>query len=162
MDLYFNTTRIMIVPALLFVFLLTASAQPGGQMQRFKEEKIAFYNEKLDLSETEAEKFWPVQEDLHNRNMKINEDEKSLLVYYRSNYAAMSDQEINETIQKFLELQQSRVDLNRAYHDTFVEIMGEKKTMQMYALDREFRMHILRKFRAGEGGGRGRGYRNIQ
>ncbi len=162
MNKYSNINRMIFIPVLLYVVSLTLSAQPGGQMQRFKEEKISFYNEKLNLSETEAEKFWPVQEDLQNRNMKINEDEKNLLVYYRSNYEAMSDQEIDETIQKFLELQQSRVDLNREYHETFVEIMGKKKTMQMYALDREFRMYILKKFRAGEGGGRGRGYRNIQ
>ncbi|MEX0983189.1 MAG: hypothetical protein WD577_13865 [Bacteroidales bacterium] len=160
MNKYLIRNRMMIIPALLFVVSLTAAAQPGGHMQRFKEEKISFYNEKLDLSEAEAEKFWPVQEDLHNRNMKINEDEKNLLVYYSSNYEAMSDQEIDETVQKFLELQQSRVDLSREYHKTFVEIMGKKKTMQMYALDREFRMYILKKFRAGEGGGRGRGYRN--
>ena len=152
----------MIIPALLFVVSIAAPAQPDGHMQRFIEEKISFYNEKLGLSETEAEKFWPVQEDLHNRNMKINEDEKNLLIYYRSNYEAMSDQEIDETIKKFLELQQSRVELSRAYHKTFVEIMGKKKTMQMYALDREFRMYILKKFRAGEGGGQGRGFRNIQ
>ncbi len=162
MNIYINRNRMMIIPVILFVLSLTAAAQPGRHMQRFKEEKISFYNEKLDLSETEAEKFWPVQEDLQNRNMKINEDEKNLLVYYGSNYQAMSDQEIDETVQKFLELQQSRVDLSRAYHKTFVEIMGKKKTMQMYALDREFRIYILKKFRAGEDGSRGRGYRNIR
>lgn len=148
----------VIVTLIILCSGAAATAQQGGHMQRFREEKIKFYNEKLDLSEAEARKFWPVQEDLHNRNMKINEDEKNLLIYYNSNYEAMSDQEIDETIQKFLDLQKSRTELSTEYHRTFVEIIGKKKTMTMYALDREFRMHILRKFRAGEGGG-GRGHR---
>jgi hypothetical protein len=137
---------------------VAATAQQGGHMHRFREEKIKFYNEKLELSEAEATKFWPVQEDLHNRKMKINEDEKNLLIYYNSNYEAMSDQEIDQTIQKYLDLQNRRTELITEYHHTFVKIIGKKKTMKMYALDREFRIHILNKFRAGEGG-RGRGPR---
>jgi hypothetical protein len=156
-----NMFRLLMIATLLEVLAGTGAlvtAQPGGHMQRFKEEKIKFYNEKLELSESEAEKFWPVTQDLHNRMMKINEDEKSLLVYYSSNYMAMSDEEIDETTRKFLDLQQKRLELTTAYHQTFVQIIGKKKTMHMYALDREFRMHVLKKFRAGEGGGRG--YRN--
>lgn len=125
-------------------------------MQRFKQEKIAFFNEKLDLSDKEADAFWPVQEDLHNRKMKINEDEKTLLNYYNSNYEAMSEKEIDETIVKFMDLQQQRVDLTKEYHEKFVRIIGKRKTMRLYALDREFRIYILKKFRAGRGGG-GRG-----
>ncbi len=152
-----NTFRLLIIATCLTGMGAMVTAQPGGQMQRFKEEKINFYNEKLDLSEAEAEKFWPVAQDLHNRMMKINEDEKNLLVYYRSNYEAMSDEEVDETIQKFLDLQKNRLELSTEYHKTFVKIIGKKKTMKMYALDREFRIHVLKKYRAGDGGHRGRG-----
>lgn len=157
MKKYHNMFRLLIIAILFTGTGSVATAQPDGHMQRFKEEKIKFYNEKLDLTVSEAEQFWPVTQDLHNRMMKINEDEKNLLVYYSSNFEAMSDQEIDETIQKFLDLQKKRVDLNTEYHHTFVKIIGKKKTMQMYVLDREFRMHVLKKFRAGEGGGGGRG-----
>jgi len=134
----------------------TLLAQSEDQRGRFHDEKVAFFNEKLELSEAEAKLFWPVQEDFHNRNMKINEDERTLLNYYSSNYEAMSDKEIDESIQKFMDLQKKRVELMQEYHNTFVDIIGKKKTMKMYSLDREFKMYILRKFRAGgEGGGRG-------
>jgi hypothetical protein len=132
-------------------------AQPGDQMQRFREEKIAFFNEKLDLSDKEAQAFWPLHEDLQNRKMKVNEDEKTLLNYYNSNYDAMSEEETRETIKKYMELQDKRHNLNSEYHDKFVRVIGEKKTMRLYALEREFRVHILHKFRAGRGGGHGKG-----
>lgn len=132
-------------------------AQPDEHMDRFHDEKVNFFNEKLDLSESEAKLFWPVQEDFHNRNMKINEDERTLLNYYSNNYEAMSEKEIDDTIEKFMGLQKKRLELTTQYHDTFVKIIGKKKTMKMYSLDREFRMYILRKFRSGGEGGGGRG-----
>jgi hypothetical protein len=147
--------------ALLAVFLFGSSmvvcAQPGGGMQRFKDEKIKYFNEKLELSKDVAEKFWPVYEDLQNRFMKINEDEKSLLNYYSNNSAAMPEEEIDETISKFNLLQRTRGDLSGEYHDKFVELIGKRKTMKMYALEREFRMHILEKFRSERGHGKGGG-----
>ncbi len=141
---------------ILFALLLkplAVQAQDTDQMKRYREEKMKFFNDKLQLSEDEAKQFWPVYEDLHNRRMKINEDERNLLNYYSSNADFMSDKEVDETIQKYLDLQKARVDLDLKYHDTFVNIIGKKKTMRMYSLEREFRIYILKKFRGGHGGG---------
>lgn len=131
-------------------------AQDMTQMERFRNERISFFNEKLGLTEEEATLFWPIQEDLHNRMMKINEDEKNLLNYYSSNFEAMSEEEIDQTIKKFMDLQQSRMDLTNRYHEKFVETIGKKKTMRLYSLDREFKMHVLRRYRAGDPPGQGR------
>ena len=69
----FQVAIVMMI--VLFSGAAAALAQQGeGHMHRFREEKIKFYNEKLELSEAEARKFWPVQEDLPNRKMKINEE----------------------------------------------------------------------------------------
>lgn len=132
-------------------------AQPDEQMQRFREEKISFFNENLDLSEQQAKAFWPVYEDLNNRIMKINEDEKSLFNYILSNYDNLTDSEVDRNISKYHDLHQKRFELNSQYHDKFVDIIGEKKTLKMYALERDFRMHLLRRFRGGGGRGTGPG-----
>ena len=64
----------------------TAFSQQRGHMEKFKEEKTKYFNEKLELSEMEAKKFWPIYEDLMNRNMKINEEERTLIQYYSINF----------------------------------------------------------------------------
>jgi hypothetical protein len=134
---------------------MLANGQPKGSMQRFKEEKIKYFNDKLNLSEKESDQFWPIYEDLQNRNMKIHEDEKSLLNYFGANAEAMSEKEIDETITKFMDILDKRMKLTSKYHDKFVRIIGKRKTMHMYALEREFRLHVLEKFRAGRGHGEG-------
>ena len=121
-----------------------------------------FY-EKLELSEKDSSQFWPIYQDLQNRNMKVNEDERNLLNYYSCNSEAMSEQEVDEMITKFLALQETRLKYNIQYYDKFVTIIGKRKTMHMYALEREFRMYVLGRFRSergrGEGTGQGRNRR---
>lgn len=150
---------------IIFIACSLMAALPGSlagqqrnnpQSERFEEEKIAFFTEKLNLSEAEAEEFWPVFNDLHNRRMKINQDEKSLLDYYSTNAQYMSDEEVSETVKKYLDLQKQRRTLESEYHDKLVGVLGERKVMTLYSLEREFRFYLLRKFRHQNREGRGR------
>ncbi|MCF8224606.1 MAG: hypothetical protein K9J30_01865 [Bacteroidales bacterium] len=148
---------LLVLTAIAMLFTSAAvNAQPDEKMKRFQEERISYFNEKLELTDKEAESFWPLYEDLQNRMMKNMEDEKALLNYYLNNLGALSDEEVNKTISGYMDLQDQRHNLRKKYHDSFVKIIGKKKTMKMYALEREFRMHILRKFRSGRGDRSGR------
>jgi len=126
--------------------------QREQQMERFKDEKIKFFNQKLELTVEEGKLFWPVYENLNNRRMKINEDERNLLTYFGSNAQFLSDEETDETIESYIALQNKRVNLDLKYHEKFVEIIGKKKTMTMYSLEREFKLYILKEFSGGRGG----------
>lgn len=154
-------TNLLVSLALLFATTLSLIAQQNeSQRAKFNAERVEFFNEKLELSEVQTEKFWPVYHDFQNRMNKINEDERSLLTYYSSNSDAMTEDEIDETIAKYLSLQNSRQSLSEEYHQSFVNILGKRKTMELYTLERRFRMHILdtlRKGRHGQGQGKGFG-----
>ncbi len=132
-------------------------SQDNHNWGKFKEEKIAYFNEKMNLTEPEKEVFWPIYDDHFNRILKINEDERSLLTFFNSNSEYMSEAEVSETVKKHFDLQQRRLDLELKYHGKFVDAIGEKKTMTMYTLEREYRMHVLRRFRGGQGQGPGKG-----
>jgi len=84
----------------LFILVLviggrsSLSAQTEEQKKRFEEEKIAFYTERMELTDSEAAKFWIIHNDYHNRKMRIAEDEKSSMQYCYKNLANMSDEEV--------------------------------------------------------------------
>lgn len=145
---------------IISIFLTSFSqvfSQDKEQWGKFKQEKMTYFNEKLDLSEKEIEAFWPIYDDHFNRLMKVHEDEKNLLNYYTTNSEHLSEAELDETIKKHFDIQQQRLDLEVKFHKKFVDAIGKKKTMSMYSLEREYRMHVLRKFRGGEGGQGGQG-----
>lgn len=150
------TIKTAFIILLYLSFYTNVFAQPGRQMQGFQEEKIKYFNEKLNLNDKESKEFWPVYNDLQNRITKNIDDEKNLLQYYNLNEQAMSKDEVEESLDKYLKLQSERIELKQAYHDKFIEIIGERKTMKMYAIERQFRLHVINKFRHGKGSGPGR------
>ncbi|HKK61871.1 MAG TPA: hypothetical protein VJ951_04890 [Bacteroidales bacterium] len=149
---------------LTLCFQSALMAQPNNRekMRRFQEERIIYFNEKLDLTEKESKEFWPLYEDLQHRIMKNMEDEKNLLNYYHINNEALSEKEVEKSITDYFNLRDQRHDLKMDYHNKFMAVIGKRKTMQMYALEREFKMHILQKFRSERGRRSGRGLRNNQ
>ena len=152
-------TALLLIITSMFISVPRVYAQQDDKMERFREEKIAFFNEHLALTDAEADAFWPVYEDLHNRRTKLMEDERNLLNYISCNSEFMSEQETDETIKKYITIQENRLALDKQFHNKFVEIIGKKKTMQMYSVEREFRIFLLKKFRGGEGHGPGQGQR---
>ena len=147
---------LFIISFFMFSFSQVFS-QENQQWDRFKQEKTDYFNEKLDMTEQEKEVFWPIYDDHYNRIMKFHEDERNLLNYYSINSEHLSGEEVDETIKKHFDIQRQRLELETQYHDKFVKAIGKKKTMTMYTLEREYRMHVLRKFRGGQGGQGGRG-----
>ncbi|MBN1131632.1 MAG: hypothetical protein JXR52_05030 [Bacteroidales bacterium] len=137
-----------------FFALLTAifcapflSAQTEEQKKRFEEEQIAFFNQELQLTEKEAEKFWPIYNDFNNRKMRIMEEEKNLLWYFNRNSENISAEEIDELLTKYLEINERKNQLERDYHNEFKKILPPKKVMMLYVADRQFRMHLIRQIR---------------
>ena len=67
---------------LIFIFCLvcvsmTVSAQPQERKEmkeKIKTMKIAFITEKLDLSTSEAEKFWPIYNAFDKAQMKLRHE----------------------------------------------------------------------------------------
>lgn len=157
-----NLSKRTVTFFIISIFLVSFSqvfAQENQQMGQFKKEKMDYFNDKMDLTEQEKEAFWPIYDDHFNRVMKIHEDEKSLLSYFRTNAENLSEEEVDETIKKNFDIQQQKLDLEIKYHKKFVKAIGKKKTMIMYTLERDYRMHVLRKFRGGQGDqGRNQGH----
>lgn len=157
-----NTRIYKIIPFFILIVFLSCHANlfaqpPGRQMKGFQAEKIEYFNEKLNLGDKESKEFWPVYEDLQHRLIKNMEEERNLLNYININYEALSEAEIESSLDKYFNLQNQRHDLKQLYNKKFIGIIGKRKTMKMYALEREFRLHVLQKFKQGRSGhGQGR------
>ena len=155
--------RLNIKPICLctLVILLAISSVSFGQTEeqkaKFKQEQIAFFTNELQLTDAESEKFWPLYDDFNNRKMKIAEEEKSILSYFHNNSDNMSESEISESLSKILDIIKRRNKLEIDYHNKFKEILPEKKVLQLYVVDRQFRRHIIGRLRQGPGQGEGRG-----
>ena len=134
-----------IIYIILFFFAVNISAQTGTD--RVREDKVKYFNEKLDLSESEAKKFWPIYNDYQSRRNKISSERKSLLRFYNENYANLSSQEISETLDRYIELEKMETKLTVEYSEKFQQVLAKEKVLKIYITEVEFRNYLLKQLR---------------
>lgn len=114
----------------LFTFLLLfccygAFAQPGNanRQQKIQALYIAYITKELNLTEAEAQKFWPVhaQYDAEIKAVKADVSE--------------------------LDRQQAALNIKKKYQDRFTKIIGAQRTNDFYIKDGEFRKKMIDQLR---------------
>ena len=96
--------------------------QPGKE--KIKSLYIAFITQELNLTETEAEKFWPIHH-------QYSED---LLASHKAD-------------QTVLEKEEANLNTKKKYNDKFVKVLGAEKTNLFFKKDNEFRKKMVEKLK---------------
>jgi hypothetical protein len=128
-------------------------AQHGNsRYERVQAQKIAFFTERLQLTSSEAEKFWPVYNDYQNRKNKIANERRTLTQYFVENSENMSDKEISESLDKFIQLQKKETELLETYNEKFKQILPDEKVMKIYITEFQFKNWLLKQLRSNHPG----------
>lgn len=153
-------TLTFIVSLALFVWSVDANAQSEEQIKKFNEDREAYFNENLELTDSEKEAFWPVYEDFINRKMRLTEEERNTFKYSNDNAGNLSDKEINEILARILDYKSQVFKLEQEYYkDKFPAVLPPEKVLKLYKVEWDFRRHLVRKLRGdGKGSGRGDGH----
>ena len=126
----------------------TLSAQSQEQIDKFNEERRAYFTKELELTDQESKAFWPLYEDFQNRKMKLVEDERNTWSYAHKNAENLSDKEILETLEKGYTLKEQQLDLEREYYEgKFLKALPAKKVLKLGKVEWDFRRYLLRKLR---------------
>lgn len=153
-------TLTFIVSLALFVCSVDANAQSEEQIKKFNQDREAYFNENLQLTDSEKEAFWPVYEDFINRKMRLTEEERNTFKYSNDNAGNLSDKEINEILARILDYKSQVFKLEQEYYkDKFPAVLPPEKVLKLYKVEWDFRRHLVRKLRGdGKGSGRGDGH----
>ena len=107
--------KIFLVLTVLFLSLSLLQAQPNKKGKKGKNrEKIAamrtaFITEKLELTEVEAEKFWPITNQYHVKRKAVNK------AYKHKKLESMTDEEADALINDHIAKEQQLLDLKKDY-----------------------------------------------
>lgn len=139
---------LLLVAATAILLATTATAQnatpPAGSSQHEKIQalRIAFISQQLNLTPTEAQKFWPLynqyQTDLHT---------------LRENFKPGAGQQ--PTAEQQLDFEQKKLDLKKKYKTEFEGCLGKDKVNKLYGLEDEFRKKVQEYRDQKHGGGPG-------
>jgi hypothetical protein len=148
-----NTIMNRIITIITFVAIAAnLSAQPRDHMdderwERFRSEKVAFLSTTLDLTPAEAEKFWPVYNQLEKERWEIHKLRRQVEEKVQEAEENMSDQRIKQLTREFAGSMKKEADMVTSYNEKLLEILPPKKVLKLYKAENEFRMHMIKKFR---------------
>lgn len=112
----------------IFVFFSFANAQNRNNQhaEKIQALKIAFITQKLELTSSEAEKFWPVynQYEREVNNLRINNKNGDVL-----------------------DNEQKLLDIRKKYKPSFEKFLGPQKLNNLFNAERDFRNVLIKRLK---------------
>src|SRR5882672_9194471 len=100
-----------------------------------RSQKKQIIAENMDLSDAEAEKFWPVYDQYAAGLSRIYDTKIALLNDYAENYSSMTGDQAENYIRKRAEVEQSIMQLRLKYIPVFRKVLSGRETALFYQLD---------------------------
>lgn len=143
---------------LILSFLLgsfAAFAQPNlmdrDDMEQKREKieaiKVAYLTEELDLTVEESQKFWPVYNELQNKEHELREAQRTSL---KGLDRKASEKDIEKMIYTVADTHIAIEELRKSYLDDFIEIVGAKKTAKLLKAEKEFGRKVMERMKRSE------------
>lgn len=136
----------------LLVLIISTSlyAQRGGRIDREQLEaaKIAFITTRLDLTPSQAEKFWPIFNEFTNQR----ESTLKTMAALSDGSDDSSEEEAKAKIQKRFELQQKLIQDEKVFVDKASTAISYNQIFKLNRINRDFTRQLYQRQRRPPGG----------
>jgi hypothetical protein len=96
----------------------------------------------MPLSDTEAQKFWPVYDQFTAELVKINNDKYALIQEYAQNYGSMTEAQADNWATRLLKVDVDVTSLRQKYWPNFCKVLPAKKAALYVQIERRAQMLI--------------------
>ena len=115
--------------------------------EKYRAEKVRFLTENLNLTPSEAQKFWPVYNQMEKERWEAQKLRRETENKVRDAEAALSDKEIIKLTREFSGSMKKEGELLVKYNEDLLKVLPPKKVLRLYQAENEFRMHMIKKYR---------------
>ncbi len=130
-------------------FTAISIAQPGPKHEEKKEKveamKIGFITQQMNLTPEEAQKFWPVYNQMNNEIESLRKERHLARENVKDNFETMTDPEFEKLINDELASRQKEFDIQKKYVAQFKAVVSIKKVAQFYRAEEQFKRKLLEK-----------------
>lgn len=96
----------------------------------------------MQLTDSEATKFWPVYDRYIGETIKVNDVRYALIKEYAQNYQTLTDGQADSFIKRWVALDQDNTQLRLKFIPEFEKVISHKKAAMFFQLDRRISMMI--------------------
>lgn len=150
--------KILLLLCFIFAFLANGlSAQPGGGppkgrpdtvktasgSERVQALKVAFITNALNLTPTEAEKFWPIYNEYQDKRDVARNQLQADYKIIRNQADQLSAEELTRLGDEIIALKTKDVALVAEMHAHLKKILPPKKLAQLYVAEEDFKRRLV-------------------
>jgi hypothetical protein len=142
-----KTIFLTAVFSFLILFSNAQDEQHKARWEKYRSEKISFLTDKMEMSPAEAQKFWPVYNELEKMRWEAQKTRRDLEMKVNDTKATLSKKEATQLTRDFTGSMEKEGALLVRYNEEFLKILPPEKVLKLYQAENEFRMYMIQKFR---------------
>lgn len=132
----------------LLIGMSTFAQRPDGPKgDRLKAMKIGMITQELKLTESQAEKFWPIYNAYSDDRNEIFRDIRQL----SRNNQSLNNNEALKRQDEILDLRQEEINLTKKYRDSFLKVISPQQYSTLMETERRFNQMLLEKLKERNG-----------
>ncbi|MCP9761533.1 Spy/CpxP family protein refolding chaperone [Lacihabitans soyangensis] len=135
----------------LIISTISFGQRPGGNPpggERIRAMKVGMITNELKLTESQAEKFWPIYNNYSEEKNEIHQEIRRLS---KRPGEDLSNNELMKRQDKILELQQDELNITKKYRDNFLRVISAQQYSSLMAAERKFNQMLLDKLKERRG-----------
>ena len=107
-----------------------------------RSEKKQIVASNMQLTDAEAERFWPAYDRFTAELTKINDEKAALILEYAQNYGSLTDQKAEGYLERQAAIEEAGVRLRVKYIPVFRQILSGKSTALFFQIERRIDLLI--------------------
>ena len=133
-----------LITAFILITLCSFSyAQNRESIKRIEAAKIALITERLELTPSQAEKFWPVYNEFTDKRRELRRSFEAQRKQMNEN--DLTEEEHKALINEGLSLKQDELNLEKEYAERFMNIISAEQILALHNAEQEFKRMLLRR-----------------
>jgi hypothetical protein len=124
-----------------FAFAIPSfSQQMNGKIEeKVKIQRIAFITQRLSLTETEAQQFWPIFNEFTDKLQQIRKQPK-----VEKPFDELADADVEKMITAQFDRDSREIDLKKEYFVKLKKVISVKKIAKLYKAEKDFRGELVK------------------
>ena len=135
---------------IIFLILLLTSVSLVAQSRRdkIKALKVSFITERLDLTQAEAQKFWPIYNAFDDNYVRIKYHEiRGIHREVKDNVDTLTDEKAKELLNKLMEAESRLYKEDVALIDQLKKIISPQKIILLKEAEEDFNKKLFEQFK---------------
>jgi hypothetical protein len=132
---------------LLLFGTLQLTAQNPQDKSKIKALKVAFFTERLSLSGSEAQIFWPIYNSFEEKRDNLRERQHREVYDLIDKAGNLTESQSKALLKKYLTIEEEEEEMDKEFYNKLANAISARKTLLLFKAEHDFRKQLIKHMR---------------